>query len=71
MGDTESAVRITTADMLALNAIGDAIFAEWFPNYRPGDPVPAMPPLHIMHEARELALRHRTVATRRRGQRDA
>lgn len=59
MGNTDNAARITTADVLELNAIGDAIFAEWFPNHRPGVPVPAMPPLHIVHVARELALRHR------------
>lgn len=71
MGNTDNAATITTADVLELDAIGDAIFAEWFPNHRPGDPAPAMPPLHIMQEARELALRHRMVAARRRGQRAA
>ncbi|WP_295560186.1 hypothetical protein [uncultured Sphingomonas sp.] len=65
MENTDNAARITTADVLELNAIGNAIFADWFPNHRPGDPVPAMPPLHIMREARELALRHRMVAARR------
>lgn len=65
MGNTESAAHITTADLRELNAIGDAIFADWYPNHRPGDRVPAMPPLFIMQEARELALRHRMVAARR------
>jgi hypothetical protein len=71
MGTTNTAATIMTADILELNAIGDAIFAEWFPNYRPGDPVPPMPPAHIMQEARELAFRHRMIAARRRGQRAA
>lgn len=71
MGNTDNAARITTADVLELNAIGDAIFAEWYPNHRPGDPVPATPPLPIIHEARELALRHRMVAGRRRRSRTA
>ncbi len=65
MGNIDIAATITAADMLDLNAIGDAIFADWFPNHRPGDAVPAMPPLHIMQEARELAFRHRMVAARR------
>jgi hypothetical protein len=58
---------ITTADALELNAIGDAIFAEWFPNHRPGDPVAPLPPSRVMKEASELAFRHRMVAARRRG----
>lgn len=71
MRKTEGAARITTADVLELNAIGDAIFADWYPNHRPGDRVSAMPPLFIMQEARELALRHRMVAAHRREQRSA
>lgn len=71
MGNIDNGSHVTTADMLELNTIGDAIFAEWFPNHRPGDPVPAMPLLHVMHEARELALRHRMIAARRRGKRAA
>jgi hypothetical protein len=62
MGNTENAATITAADVLALNAIGDAIFAEWFPNHRPGDPVPAMPPEGVMQEAREIACRHGMIA---------
>ena len=55
-----------TADILNLNAIGDAIFAEWFPHHRPGDPIPAHLPLHVQREADELAARHRLAETRRR-----
>lgn len=71
MTDINNAATITTAGVLALDAIGDAIFSEWYPNHRPGDPVPAMPPLHVMQEARGLALRHRIVAARRAGRREA
>lgn len=67
MGTTNTAATITTADILELNAIGDAIFAEWFPNHRSGNPVPSMPPARIEYEARELAFRHRSIAARRRG----
>jgi hypothetical protein len=69
MGTNDSAATITTADALALNAIGDAIFAEWYPHHRPGDPIPTMPPAHIMEEGRELALRHRMVAVGKRKRR--
>ena len=65
MGTTNIAETVTTADILELNTIGDAIFAEWFPNHRPGDPVPPMPPARIEHEARALALRHSLAWPRR------
>jgi hypothetical protein len=58
---------ITTADLLELKAIGDAIFDDWYPDHRPGDPVPVDPPAHILREAQELAWRHRMVVARRRG----
>lgn len=64
MRKIEGAARITTADVLELNAIGDAIFSDWYPNHRLGEPVPTMPPLHIMLEAHELALRHRRSCRR-------
>jgi hypothetical protein len=54
MGMTDNASGMTTADFLELNAIGEAIFAEWCPNHRTGDPVPPNPPLHGMRKAREL-----------------
>lgn len=68
MGNTKNAATIGKVDVLALNAIGDAIFDEWYPNHRTGDLVPVMPPLRVMQEASELALRHRMVAARRREQ---
>lgn len=68
---TINAATFTTADALELNAIGDAIFAEWFPNHRPGDPISAHLPLHIQRETDELTARHRMVAALRRGQRAA
>lgn len=71
METTNTAATITTADILELNVIGDAIFAEWFPNHRPGEPAPPMPPARIEHEARQLAFRHRMIAACRRGQRAA
>lgn len=65
MGTTGNAGTITAADILELNAIGDAIFAEWYPNHRPGDPVPQLPPEHVLQEAAELASRHRLAAAHR------
>ena len=67
MQHTNNNGTFTTADALELNTIGDAIFAEWYPHHRPGDPVPAHLPLHVQREADELALRHRMAAARRRG----
>ncbi|MHA6722849.1 hypothetical protein [Sphingomonas sp. RS2018] len=68
MGISEAASTFSTLEALELKALGEAIFADWYPNHRPGDPVPTMPPAHIMNEARELALRHRMIAARRRGE---
>ncbi len=66
MGKIDATATISTADILELNAIGDAIFAEWYPDYRDGDPIPDMPPPHIMEEAAELAEKHRRIAARER-----
>ena len=60
-------VTLTTADAMALNAIGSAIFAEWYPHHRPGDPVPPHPPCRVTAEARELGLRHRMTQAKQRG----
>jgi hypothetical protein len=60
----------TAADLLGLKAMGEAIFTEWYPHWRDGDPVPALPPLNLANEARKLALQHRMVAARQRGKLD-
>jgi len=44
-------------------AIGEAIFSEWYPNWRDGDPVPVDPPAAVVAEARELARQHLDVKT--------
>lgn len=71
MGNIDSAATFMTSEMLEFNAIGDAMFADWYPHHRSGDPMPVLPPGHIMEEARELALQHRMVAARKRGLRAA
>lgn len=43
--------------------IGEAIFSEWYPNWRDGDVVPVDPPAAVVAEARELARRHLRVET--------
>ncbi|MGJ3626370.1 hypothetical protein AB5I41_04565 [Sphingomonas sp. MMS24-JH45] len=58
MMTTDNAATFTTADQLELCAIGDAIFAEWYPHHRPGDPMPAAIPLRLAREAQELAAKH-------------
>ena len=67
MGTIDATATISTVDLLELRAIGEAIFAEWYPDYREGDPIPEMPPPHIMQEIAELAEKHRALAARRRG----
>jgi hypothetical protein len=71
MGTINTAATITTADIRELNAIGDAIFAEWFPNHRPGDPIPSMPPQHLAFAANAVGLRHRPASLLPISQKDA
>lgn len=65
MAHKDTAATFGAADILELNAIGDAIFSEWYPRHRPGDPVPVLLPHHIELEARSIAIRHRKIANSR------
>ncbi len=71
MHTTHEARRAEAVAALELKTIGEAIFAEWFPNHLPGDPVPPDPPPHILREADELARKHRLIEVRRRNVRSA
>ena len=66
MQNTNGTGTFTTADAQELKAICEAIFAEWYPHHRPGDPIPPMPPIDLQREARELRLRHQLAEARRR-----
>lgn len=52
---------VSTQPVLDAKAIGEAIFEEWYPNWRDGEPVPVDPPAAILAEARELARQHLDV----------
>ncbi|GGA62475.1 hypothetical protein [Sphingomonas psychrolutea] len=59
------------ADIVELSVIGDAMFHEWYPLWRTGDPIPARLPLHVQLEAHDLGMRHKHAAARNRTSLDA